>query len=101
MEAFPRELEQRVRRGQRLESAEEKAESIVQGALWKMGWPEEALSQRPKGDAGKLRIARRLRRETTLTLAWIAQRLAMGTAGHITDRLCRVKYSAGQGELFK
>jgi len=66
-----------------------------------MGWPEVALSQRPKGDAGKVRIARRLRHETTMTLAWIARRLAMGTAGHITNRLCRVKSSTRQGESFK
>jgi REP element-mobilizing transposase RayT len=80
--------------GQRRESAEEKAERIVHGELRKLGWPERRLSQRPKGDAGKVRIARRLRRETTMTLAWIAQRLAMGTAGHVTNRLCRAKSSS-------
>ncbi len=90
MKAFPGELGQKVRREKRLESVEEKAESIVQRESRKMGWPEEALSQRPKGDAGKVRIARRLRREMTMTLAWIAQRLAMGPAGHITNQLCRV-----------
>jgi hypothetical protein len=108
-EKFRQELLEQVRsrvgpnhdRGQRRESTEEKAEGIVQGELRKMGWQEEALSQRPKGDAGKVRIARRLRRETTMTLAWIAQRLAMGTAGHISNRLCRVKSLVGQGELFK
>ncbi len=106
---FRQELLEHVRSGvgpnhdprQRRESAEEKAERIVQGELRKMGWPEEVLSRRPKGDASKVRIARRLRRETTMTLAWIAQRLAMGTAGHVTNRLCRVKSSAGQDELFK
>jgi hypothetical protein len=108
-EKFRQELLEQVRasvgvnhdRGQRQESAEEKAEQIVQGELRKMGWPEDALSERAKGDAGKVRIARRLRRETTMTLAWIAQRLAMGTAGHITNRLCRTKGSVGQGNLFK
>jgi len=83
-------------RGQRWESAVGKAESIVQGELRKMGWPEETLSRRPKGDTGKLRIARRLRRETTMTLAWIAKRLAMGTPGHITNLLSRAKRSAGR-----
>ena len=34
-------------------------------------------------------------------LGLTGSRLAMGTAGHITNRLCRVKSSAGQDELFK
>ncbi len=108
-EKFRQELLEQMRAGigpnhdcrQGQESAEEKAERIVQGELRTMGWPEEALNQRAKGDTGKVRIARRLRRETTMTLAWIAQRLAMGTAGHITNRLCRAKSAAEQGELFK
>ncbi len=108
-EKFRLELLEQVRttvgtnhdRGQRRESAEEKAEQIVQGELRKMGWPEHALSERAKGDAGKVRIARRLRRETTMTLAWIAQRLAMGTAGYITNRLRRTKGTVGQDKLFK
>ena len=33
--------------------------------------------------------------------AWTAQRLAVGTAGYITDRLCRLKSSAGQRGSFK
>jgi len=37
------------------------------------------LSERRKGDEKKLAIARRLREETTMTLAWIAERLKMRT----------------------
>jgi hypothetical protein len=37
------------------------------------------LRRRPKGDAGRVRIARRVRRETTMTLARIANRLQMET----------------------
>ncbi len=85
--------------GQRHESEEEKAEAIVREEMRKMSWAEDELSRRSKGDAGKVRIARRLRTETTMTLAWIAQRLAMGTAGHVTNRLCRVKITTSQGKF--
>jgi hypothetical protein len=46
-------------------------------------WDADALARRRKGDAGKLAIARRLRAETTMTLAWIAERLGMGTKTHL------------------
>jgi hypothetical protein len=45
------------------------------------------LAQKRKGDAGKVRIARRLRRETTMTLEWIAARLRMGTKSHLVHLL--------------
>jgi hypothetical protein len=35
----------------------------------------------------KVRIAARLRKETTVTLKWIAQRLHMGTWTHVSNRL--------------
>lgn len=37
------------------------------------------LAERRQGGARKLRMALRLRKETTMTLAWIAQRLPRGT----------------------
>jgi hypothetical protein len=43
----------------------------------------EDLDRRRKGDAEKLRIALRLRKERTMTLAWIAQRVPMGTRGYL------------------
>jgi hypothetical protein len=53
----------------RQESGEVKAERLVQEELGKLCWTEADLAQQRKGDAGKVRIARRLRRETTMTLA--------------------------------
>ena len=43
-----------------------------------MGWRKVGLAERLKGDPEKVRIAWRLRRESTMTLKWIAQRLKMG-----------------------
>lgn len=62
----------------RQESGEAKAEQLVREELAKLGWKEADLTQRRKGDPGKVRIARRLRQETTMTLAWTARRLQMG-----------------------
>jgi hypothetical protein len=45
------------------------------------------LAERRKGDPTKVTLARRLRRDTTMTLAWIATRLQMGTAGHLSHLL--------------
>jgi hypothetical protein len=39
----------------------------------------------------KVKIARRLRQETTMTLKWIADRLRMGTWTHVTNRLYHLK----------
>ena len=38
-------------------------------------------------ESGKVRLAQRLRVETTVTLKWIAERLRMGTRGHLTHLL--------------
>jgi putative transposase len=60
------------------ETDEQKAESVVAEELKKRGWMEPELKGRRKTDAVKVQMARRLRRETVMTLDWIAQRLEMG-----------------------
>jgi hypothetical protein len=40
-----------------------------------LGWEEADLGERRKGDEEKVRLARRLRRETTVSMRWIAQQL--------------------------
>jgi hypothetical protein len=72
---------------ERQESGEAKAERLVREELAKLGWAEEQLVHRRKGDAEKVRIARRLRAETTMTLAWMAQRLRMGVWTHVSNLL--------------
>jgi hypothetical protein len=39
------------------------------------------------GDARKVKLARLLRAETTMTLAWVAQHLAMGRRGYVAQLL--------------
>ena len=72
---------------ERQETAVGKAERIVVEELKKRRWKQEQLEQRRKGDVEKVKIAERLRGETTMTLAWIAKRLAMGTKTHLAHLL--------------
>ena len=59
------------------------AEKIIGGELKRKGWTEDDLRVRRKGDVFKVRLAQRLRVETTVTLKWIAERLRMGTRGSL------------------
>jgi putative transposase len=72
---------------ERQETALAKAEGIVAEELKKRRWKAEQLDQKPKGDGEKIKMAERLRCETTMTLAWIAERLGMGTKTHLAHLL--------------
>ena len=69
------------------ESAVAQAERIVAEELRRRGWEESELARRRKGDAEKVALAQRLREETTMTLAWIAERLQMGSKTHLAHLL--------------
>jgi phage-related minor tail protein len=68
-------------------SAEAKAEGMVEEELRRRGWGEVELRERAKGDKGKVAMAVRLRRETTMTLKWVAERLAMGSWSNVSNLL--------------
>lgn len=70
-----------------LQSAEARAEQVVARELERVGWSEQQLLERAKGDDKKIRIAELLRQESTMTLGWIAERLRMGTVGHLSHLL--------------
>ena len=65
------------------------AERFVTDRLRAMGWQEQDLTARRKGDPAKVKLAAAVRAQTTLPLAWIAQRLAMGSRGYLTWLLQR------------
>ena len=82
MHAGPEHYGQEIR-----QSAEQKATNRIDAELKKLGWTGAELSERPKEGAEKIRIARLLRQETTMTLGWIAQALHMGTKTHLSHLL--------------
>ena len=55
----------------------------------RLGWGPAELAGRRKGDPRKVMIAARLRRETTMTLSWIAAPLQMGAPAHVAHSLYR------------
>ena len=69
------------------EADEVHAEGVLQGELQRRGWTEAELRRRRKGDAEKVKIAWRLRQETTVTLKWIARRLRMGAWTYVSNCL--------------
>jgi len=76
---------------ERRETEEAWAEKLLAEALQREGWTVGELAQRRKGDAVKVRLARRLRQETTMTLSWIAKQLHMGAAGSLANLLRKTK----------
>ena len=74
---------------ERSETAAAQAEQIIAAELKRRRWREGELKKRPKGDGEKVAVAARLRAETTMTVGWIAERLEMGTRGHLNHLLYR------------
>jgi putative transposase len=71
------------------ESEEQKAQRVVAEEMRRCGWTEQDLKRRRKTDVGKVKLAARLRRETVMTLDWIAQRLGMGCRHTVANCLKR------------
>jgi REP element-mobilizing transposase RayT len=74
---------------ERAATVEALAERIIAEELKLGRWQEADLKTRPKGDSVKVALAARLRAETTMTVGWIAERLAMGTRGYLNHLLYR------------
>jgi hypothetical protein len=74
------------------------AEQISAEELKRRRWKEAALRTRPRGDAEKeeVALAARLRAETTMTVAWIAERLGTGSRGYLNHLLYRRRKSGGK-----
>lgn len=81
---------------ERAETAEAVAEQIITEELKRRRWQEADLKTRPKEDVGKVALAARLRAETTLSVGWIAERLGMGTRGHLNHLLYRRRRTGGE-----
>jgi hypothetical protein len=67
---------------ERRESAEQRAESLLNEELNRRGWNRKELKRRRKADPGKVQVAGRLRKETTMNWQWIAASLMMGAADY-------------------
>ena len=89
---FAQRLAERLgRRGQKHGQARERrqtdehlAERLVKEWMSAHHWNAAELKKRPKGDAGKVELARLLRRRTPMTRQWIAKRLHIGSASYVS-----------------
>ena len=77
---------------ERRASAAEKAEQIIVAGLKAARWTEADLECQRKGHPVKVRLARQLRAQTTLTVGQIAERLHMGTRSYAV----RLLWQAGR-----
>jgi REP element-mobilizing transposase RayT len=101
-EAFKQELLERMegRAGahhfgeERAETQEAQAERILRAELQRRKWTEADLVRRRKGDLEKVRLAQRLREQTMMTLSWLVQRLHMGSAAYLNNRLFLLRQGA-------
>ena len=57
-------------------------ELVIDG-LERMGWSEADVRAHRKGEPRRVDLAWELRSQTTMPLAWIAERLNLGTRGHL------------------
>ncbi len=78
-----------------MESATEKAERLLVTELGRLGWGRAELESHRKGDPAKVRVAAKLRSETTMTLKWIADRLRMGKPSSLANLLAAQRRSQG------
>jgi REP element-mobilizing transposase RayT len=69
------------------EAAQARAERMVVEGLKRLKWSDADLQGRRKGEAGKVKLAQELRAQTTMPLAWIADRLNMGSRGYLARLL--------------
>ena len=76
---------------ERIEATEAKAERIIEAGLREIGWTEDDLRTRRKCAPEKVRLAERLRSETTLSLKKVAERLNMGTWTNTSNLLCKAR----------
>jgi REP element-mobilizing transposase RayT len=73
----------------RQENADAKAQRIIGEELKRLGWTESDFTEHRKSDPDKLAIAARLRKETTLSIKQIANRVGLGSSKSANANLHR------------
>ena len=71
----------------------------MQEELDKLGWTVKDLAARSKSDIRKVRLAGRLRTETSVTWKWISEQLHMGTWSHAAS--LKIKTEPAEQNEFK
>ncbi|PWU17326.1 MAG: transposase [Verrucomicrobia bacterium] len=85
---------------ERRELAEERARRIITETLSDGRLTPEQLQMLPANAEIKVQLARRLRRETTMSLKWIAEQLGVGSWKYLSNLLGQPLPNRTQAELF-
>lgn len=72
---------------ERREMHEDKAERIIEQESKRLGLIDSNLAKMSKSHPKKILLALRLREETTMSVAWVAERLSMGSRNYATKLL--------------
>src|SRR5690349_1442201 len=64
-----------------------KRDGRTKGGTNRCEWKESELDLQSKGDKAKIAVAKRLRKETTMTLKWLAWRLQVGSWAYVFNLL--------------
>ena len=97
LEQMSARLSENHNASERRESGEAQAQKILTEELRRLGWTSADLARQAKGTPEKVAIAWRLRRETTMTLKWIATELRMGAWTHVSNLLSQRRQASGKG----
>ena len=73
----------------RQETDLQKANRLICEKLSSVGWDHARLMKEHKGHPIKVQLARKLRRETTMSMKWIGAELSMGSWGYVNQLLRR------------
>jgi hypothetical protein len=84
---------------ERRETVEEMAQRIIAEAIRGARLTKEQLALLPANASLKIELARRLRRETTVSLKWIARELGVGSWKYLSNLLLKEQTNAAQTEL--
>jgi hypothetical protein len=84
---------------ERKESAEERGRRSVAEKLSDLGLTPVQLDALPAKATVKVELARRLRRETTLSLKWVAEQLGVGSWKYLSNLLGQEAPKPGEPEL--
>src|SRR5207245_3625850 len=69
------------------QTAEQKADRLLKAELEKQGWKEQSLTMVSKNHPVKIQLARLFRKEGTMSLKWIAQRLQIVSWTYVSNLL--------------
>ena len=72
---------------------------LLNEGLREAGLSERDLEKLAKGDLRKVTIAARIRQATAVPLAWIAERLRMGTASNVSKLCCGAEDSVKPSKI--